>query len=35
MTSANNALMLRYDGLGQGVSVPWVAGCIYFEAGAG
>ena len=33
--SANNALTLRHEGKEQGACVPWVAGCICFEAGAG
>ena len=33
--SASNALTLRHGGSGQGEGVPWVAGRIYFEAGAG
>jgi len=34
-TSHNNALTLRHGGQRQGACVPWVAGCICFEAGAG
>ena len=34
-TSYNNALKLRHGGQGQGVCVPWVAGCICFGAESG
>ena len=34
-TSYNNALTLRHGEPGLGACVPWVAGRIYFGAGAG